>query len=271
MRHARLPKRLASAVAAGAVALPAAGAWLPARADGAPTVSLHAAFSPERLGRTATVSMDVRIDPGGERAGEIVPPPLTAVSLRYPSGLDVTLSGLGVDTCSIATLELAGVKACPADSWMGEGQAVAELPIHHQPFSEEAQVAIFRGPEEDNHLTMLFYVYGETAVSADLILTGRLLAADGPFGGRLQIAVPLVQSLPEAPDLAVGELKFVLGPPGYTYYERVRGELIPYAPQRIRLPERCPRGGFPFAIDLNFLGGQRASAKTAVPCPQRRP
>ncbi len=255
------------AAALGAAAL-AAAACLPAGAAGAPTVSLHAAFHPENPGHVTTVAFAVRLDPGGDGAGEVVPPPLREVSVSYPAGLDITLSGLGIDTCSAATLETAGPPACPADSWMGEGEAVAELPIHHEPFREDARVAILRGPEVENHLAMLFYVYGETGVSADLILTGRLLEADGPFGGRLQIAVPLVQSIPEDPDLSVGELSFVLGPPGLTYYERVHDRLVPYTPNGIRLPARCPRGGYPFAIALGFLGGDRASARTAVPCPR---
>jgi hypothetical protein len=241
-------------------------ACLPAAAAGAPAVSLHAAFYPEHPGRTSTVSLGVRIVPG---AGEIVPPPLTEVSLRFPAGLAITLSGLGIDTCSQTTLESAGPTACPADSWMGEGEAVAELPIHHEPFREEARVAIFRGPEVDEHLVMIFYVYGETAVNAEIILSGQLLPESRPFGGRLAIEMPLVQTLPGAPDLAVSELSFVLGPPGLTYYERVHDKVVPYTPNGIRLPEHCPRGGYPFAIELGFLGGAHAATSTAVACPKR--
>ncbi|HEY5344584.1 MAG TPA: hypothetical protein VIJ66_13110 [Solirubrobacteraceae bacterium] len=247
----------------------AACVCLPAGATATPAVSLHAAFHPERPGHTTTVELEMRIDPGGAGAGEIVPPPLTEVSLSYPAGLDIALSGLGIDTCSVATLEAAGPSACPADSWMGEGEAMAELPIHHEPFREDARIAILRGPEVENHLVMLFYVYGETAVSATLILTGRLLEANRPFGGRLAIAAPLVQSLPEGPDLTVGELSFVLGPAELTYYERVHDKVVPYTPNGIRLPEHCPRGGYPFAIELGFLGGAHAAASTAVACPKR--
>jgi hypothetical protein len=229
-------------------------------------VSLRAAFHPEHPGRTTTLSLGMRIAPG---AGEIVPPPLTEASLRFPAGLAITLSGLGIDTCSAATLESAGPTACPADSWMGAGEAVAELPIHHEPFREDARVAIFRGPEVDEHLVMLFYVYEETAVDAEIILSSQLLPESRPFGGRLAIEMPLVQTLPGAPDLAVSELSFVLGPPELTYYERVHDKVVPYTPDGIRLPEHCPRGGYPFAIELGFLGGAHAATSTAVPCPQR--
>jgi len=271
MRPAPLLKAVTTTVSVAplkallAVAL-AACVCLPAGATATPAVSLHAAFHPEHPGHTTTVGLGIRIGPG---AGEVVPPPLTEVSLRYPAGLDITLSGLGIDTCSVATLEAAGPSACPADSWMGEGEAVAELPIHHAPFREDARLAILRGPEANEHLTMLFYVYDETAVSAQIILTGQLLPGSGPYGGRLDITAPLVQSLPEGPDLSVGELRFVLGPTELTYYERVHDKVVPYTPNGIRLPEHCPRGGYPFAIELGFLGGARAATSTAVPCPRR--
>jgi len=258
-----------NAAAALTAAMLAGGVCLPAGAAGVPTVGLRAGLHPEHLGHTTTVTLDMRIDPGGEGAGEVVPPPLTEVSLRYPAGLDITLSGLGIDTCSAATLEFAGPPGCPADSWMGEGEAVAELPIHHAPFREDAKVAILRGPEADGHLAMLFYLYGETAVRAQIILQSQLLPAARPFGGQLDLRVPLVPGIPEGPDVSVGELSFVLGPPGLTYYERVHDRVVPYTPNGIRLPERCPRGGFAFALALSFLGGERAAAKTAVPCPRR--
>jgi hypothetical protein len=248
------------------VAALAACACLPAGAAGAPAVSLHAAFHPEHPGRTTTVSLGIRIAPG---AGEIVPPPLAEANLRFPAGLAITLSGLGIDTCSAATLESAGPTACPANSWMGEGKVVAELPIHHEPFREDAQVAIVRGPEVDEHLVMLFDVYDETAVNTEIILSGQLLPESGPFDGRLAIEMPLVQTFPGAPDLAVSELSFVLGPPELTYYERVHDKIVPYTPNGIRLPEHCPRDGYPFAIELGFPGGAQAAASTAVPCPKR--
>jgi len=207
----------------------------------------------------------IEIAPG---AGALLPPPLTEADLRYPTGLDVQLSGLGIETCSTSTLELSGPESCPVDSFMGDGSAIAEFPLDHRVFHEAARIAIVRTPEQAGHLAMLFYVYDETAVSAQIVLKSRLLPAATPFGGLLAIEVPLVQSLPEAPDVSVGEIKLVLGPKDLTYYERVHGKVIRYKPGGVGLSKHCPRGGFPFSVELRFLGGSRASARTAVPCPK---
>ena len=240
--------------------------WLPSSALATPAVSLHAAFDPEILGHETTVDFRIQIAP----TTELLPPPLVEANIRYPAGLDITLSGLGIDTCSVATLELLGPQGCPADSLMGDGHTIAEFPVKHEVFREAAQIAIVRTSERSGHLTMLFYVYDETAVSAQIILTGQLLPAAMPFEGRIDVQVPLVASLPEAPDVAVAEIKLVLGPKDLTYYERVHGRLVAYRPSGIDLPKRCPRGGFPFAAELGFLGGSHAGSETTVPCPRSR-
>ena len=242
-----------------------ASACLPARALATPAVSLHAAFAPETLGHSTTVNFRVQIAP----TTELLPPPLTEADISYPAGLDISLSGLGIETCSAQTLELSGPQGCPADSLMGEGRAIAEFPVKGEVFREAAQIAIVRTAEQEGHLAMLLYVYDETAVSAQLILPSQALPDVRPFGGRLEIQVPLVTTLPEAPDLAVAEIQLVLGPKDLVYYERAHGKEIHYQPTGIKLPGRCPRGGFPFAIELGFLGGSHAGGRTAVPCPVR--
>ena len=242
-----------------------ASACLPARALATPAVSLHAAFVPETLGHPTTVNFRVQIAP----TTELLPPPLTEADISYPAGLDISLSGLGIETCSAQTLELSGPQGCPADSLMGEGRAIAEFPVKHQVFRETAQIAIVRTAEQEGHLAMLLYVYDETAVSAQLILPSQALPGVTPFGGRLEIQVPLVSTLPEAPDLAVAEIQLVLGPKDLVYYERAHGKEIRYKPAGVRLPGRCPRGGFPFTVELGFLGGSHAGSATAIPCPRR--
>jgi hypothetical protein len=242
-----------------------ASACLPAGALATPTVSLHAAFAPETLGHSATVNFRVQIAP----TTELLPPPLTEASIRYPTGLDISLSGLGIETCSAQTLELSGPQGCPPDSLMGEGRAIAEFPLKHEVFRETAQIAIVRGAEQEGRLAMLLYIYDETAVSAQLILPSQLFPGVRPFGGRLAIQVPLVATLPEAPDLAVAEIQLVLGPKDLVYYERAHGKEIRYKPAGVKVPGHCPRDGFPFTVELGFLGGSHASGATAVPCPTR--
>jgi hypothetical protein len=238
-------------------------AFVPPTALAAPKVTLHASFNPERLGLSTTVDLRILIAPGDEP----IPPPLTEAEVRYPTGLDPELSGLGIDECTAQALEAAGIGACPPDSLMGDGQAIAEFLIGHHIVREVASLTAVRTTEKEGHLTMLMYLYDETAVSTQLILTSRVLPADGPFAGDLDIQVPLLQSISGAPDVSVAEIQLALGPESLTYSELLAGKLTHYIPEGITLPKHCPRGGFPFAVTLGFEGGGHASARTAVACP----
>jgi hypothetical protein len=253
-------RQLASILGVCVVALLAFG---PASAFAVPKVTLHAGFNPERLGQSTTLNLRIGVAPGSEA----IPPPLVHAELRYPAGLDPQLSGLGIEACTAATLEAAGVQGCPVDSVMGEGQAIAEFLIAHRIVREVASLTAVRTTEREGHLTMLLYLYDETAVSAQLILTSQLLPAGGPFAGLVNIEIPLVHSLPETPDVSVSEIQLGLGPESLTYSENTAGKLIHYIPEGIDLPKHCPRGGFPFAVTLGFADGSHASARTAVPCP----
>jgi hypothetical protein len=238
-------------------------ALAPASALAVPKVTLHAGFNPERLGHSTTLHLRIAVAPGAES----IPPPLVHAELRYPAGLDVQLSGLGIDECSAATLETAGIGACPVDSIMGEGQAIAEFLIAHHIVREVASLTAVRTTEHEGHLTMLLYLYDETAVSAELTLNTQLLPAGGPFAGLVDIQIPLVQSLPGTPDVSVSEIQLGLGPETLTYTEQAAGKMVHYIPEGIDLPKHCPRGGFPFAVTLGFADGSHAGGRTAVACP----
>jgi hypothetical protein len=225
---------------------------------------LSASFTPERLGYGASVSLDVRTPATTGR----VPAPLTEVTVRYPAGLGIELSGLGIDTCSGTRLEARGPKGCPADSLMGTGSALAEMRIGPTIVREHAPITIVRAPEREGHLAMFFYAQGKQPVIVRLVFTGVLLPASPPFGGAIKIAIPPIEGLPGT-YVAIVQLHLVLGPPQLIYYERVHSHTIAYRPKRIRLPGRCPHGGFPFSATLAFLDGGRVSLPTAVPCQAR--
>jgi hypothetical protein len=198
-----------------------------------------------------------------------VPPPLTNIELSYPGSLGVALSGLGLATCDVATLEALGPPGCPANSLMGFGKALAEIPIGPLIAHEAAQVTIVRAPTVEGRLALLS-TSGETPVSARLVFPGLLVPAVAPFGGAVQIQVPLVPSLPGAPDVAVVRLTATLGPEHITYYEHVRGKTRAYNPRGILLPRRCPSSGFRFSGRFRFVGGSATTATTTVPCARRR-
>lgn len=241
-------------------------ACLPTAAYATPSARLHVAFIPERLGQGTTLEFGAQIAvPNGR-----VPPPLTELDVRYPGSLGVAVGGLGLATCSKRRLEARGPEGCPPDSRMGEGSALAEIPIGPEIVRETAKVAILRAPEQEEHLALLFYATGLSPVFAQIAFPGLLLPAPAPYGARIHIDVPLVPSLPGGPDVAVVQLHATLGPRGLTYYEHVRGKLVAYKPQGILLPRKCPHGGFAFSATFAFLDGSQTKAHTSVPCPARR-
>jgi hypothetical protein len=245
-------------------ALLAVGVCLPSSSLGAPSLRFHANLTPKHPGQRTTAEFGIQIAvPGGG-----VPPPLTEARVRYPAGLGLSLSGLGIEACTGATLEAGGPLACPTDSFMGEGRASTEIQFGPEVVSEGARVWLLRttaAPE--GRLAMLFLVDGEEPVYAQPVLMGQLLPAAAPFGGRIDIAVPLVSSLPGAPYVSLVRLKLVIGPRGLVYRERIGGKIVSYRPKGLSLPERCPRGGYPFAVELQFLDGSRAASSTSVLCP----
>jgi hypothetical protein len=230
------------------------------------SVSLHATLTPERLGHATTVHFGFQIAaPKGH-----VPPPLTQVAVDYPGELGIALSELGLATCTTTTLETYGPQACPTNSLMGYGTATAAIPIGPEIEQESANITLIRAPTQNGHLALLFYTNAVSPISAQLVFPGLLLPTPtpAPFGGRIDIAIPLVPSLPEGPDVAVIELTATLGPKHLTYYEHRHGHTIAYNPKGILLPNTCPRGGFPFAATFGFLDGTHANAHTTVPCPR---
>jgi hypothetical protein len=225
---------------------------------------LTAALTPERLGAGTTirVGFQIVIPAGG------VPSPVTDVQLLLPRGLSIATSDLGLETCEPAKLEHDGAAACPADSLMGRGSALTEVPFGSTFVSEPARVTLFWAPLRDGHPQLLFLASGEEPVLTKLVFGALVLPGKPPFGGLLNTTLPLVPSVRGGPDVALVELQTTIGAKGITYYERVKGKTISFKPRSILLPTRCPHGGFRFAAQLSFQDATNASATTTVPCPR---
>jgi hypothetical protein len=240
---------------------------LPAAAGATQTAKLDAALIPERLGAGTTISFGFKITP---RHGQ-APSPLTGIDLYYPANLGIANSGLGLETCSAAVLETDGVEGCPSQSQMGYGRALVEVPFGPSTLYETTETTIFMAQIHEQHLGLLFYAVGVSPVSAAIVFPGLVLPAAHPFGGILSTTIPLVPTLPGAPNADVVELHSTIGPMNLTYYEHTRGRYLPYRPKGIVLPRTCPRGGFQFAARFSFENATHASAHTAVPCPRSAP
>ncbi len=237
------------------------------RQTGSPaqTARLSAKLTPERLGAGTTIGFGFTIHSHGGQ----VPSPLTGVDLYYPANLGIATSGLGLETCSVPVLESTGVGGCPSQSQMGYGQALVEVPFGPTILYESTRTTIFMARVRNGHLGLLFYAVGVSPVSAHIVFPGLVLPARDPFGGELATTIPLVPTLPGAPNAAVVELHSTIGPLNLTYYEHAHGRYVAYHPRGIILPRTCPHGGFRFAARFSFEDGTHATARTVVPCPRR--
>jgi hypothetical protein len=250
----------------GALATALSFVCLCAGASADQSATFTAAFSPYRLGARTTIVLNLEVrSPAGE-----TPSALTEVEVRYPQNLGFALSGLGLAVCSAAKLEAAGTQGCPANSIMGRGNAVAELRLGPQLVSESASISIARAPDQEGHIALLLYAVGPTPVNTQILSPAQLLPTAPPFGGRLNMELPVIPSVPGAPAVAIASMHVTLGPQGLTYFERVDGHTLGYTPRGILMPTRCPRGGFHFAATFSFLDGSHQQAGDEVPCPKAR-
>jgi hypothetical protein len=228
--------------------------------------TLHAGFSPNRLGASTTISFGFHV----ETTEGLAPPPMTSLDLHMPAGINYTTTTLGLSICRPAALQAKGLAGCSPNSRLGYGSALVEVPFGVGSGHEIPEIQAVMGPPRNGNLVVLFYANGLTPVFAQLVFAGEVLPASGAFGSRLVTEVPPIASVPGGPDVSIVSVQSTIGPSHLTYYRRHHGHLVAFHPEGVSVPERCPRGGFPFAAEFGFQDGSRAAAKTTVPCPARR-
>jgi hypothetical protein len=228
--------------------------------------TLNASFAPDRLGTPTTITFGFHL----ATAEGVAPPPLTSMDLQMPAGMNYTTTTLGLATCEPATLLASGLTGCPANSRLGYGSAYVEVPFGTGAGHEIPEIQAVAGPSPHGNLTVLFYANGLYPVYAQLAFTGEVLPDAGRFGSQLAATVPLVASVPGGPDVSVVSVTSTIGPSHLTYYKHVHGRPVAFTPRGVSVPERCPRGGFPFAAEFTFEDGSHTSATTTVPCPRGR-
>ncbi len=242
--------------------------WLaPAAAHAvAERATLHASFSPNRLGAPTTIHFGFNVSTVEGSA----PPPMTGIDLKMPAGMNYTRTTLGLALCKPEALLARGLAGCSPNSRLGFGSAVVEVPFGTGSGHEIPELQALSGPSATGNLVVLFYANGLMPVYAQLAFTGEVLPASGLFGSQLAVNVPLVTSVPGGPDVSIVSVQSTIGPSHLTYYRHVHGRRVAFHPRGVSVPERCPRGGFPFAAEFSFLDGSRTTASTTVPCPPRK-
>ncbi|MGH2904751.1 MAG: hypothetical protein ACRDK7_14390 [Solirubrobacteraceae bacterium] len=235
---------------------------LPSAATAAPSVTMFAKAVPipgvrgtgNILGAGAALQAKFTIA-GTEYGG--FPPPLTEVKFYGPHGAKVHSRGFA--TCSLRTLEQSGPRRCPRKSHAGpKGSASGIVSFGTERVHETVSVQPFFAPGGD----LEFFVDGVTPVSIEIISKGRIVNSAAPYGPEVVATVPLIESVPGALDASALEINVKVG----ASYKKKGGKRVYY----IRVPRRCPRGGFPLKAELGFLGGAVSSASYKAPCPKRR-
>jgi hypothetical protein len=261
LRPARVPAR--SAVADDGAGRPGRGTVLallgccfllaPGVARAGTVASIHATFSPDRLGASTAVTLAFRFSAGEEG----VPQPLRGMVVHLPAGLYLSLRG--VPTCARARLLAKGPAGCPPGSLLGRGRATVEVHAGSQTLPEQTTISAFRGPNRGSRPTLEIFGHGETPLDESTLSTAVLEPDSAPYGSKLSISIPPIPTLVLEPDASFVSLSLTLAGGGGPAARAGAGAIF--------VPRRCPGGGFPLAASFAFADHSSAGASTVVPCP----
>lgn len=244
------------------LATPASDTVTPGGAPAGPRVTLRTRFIPDVLGASTTIRYAFTVSE---------PAPLRSIELRLPAGMGFAGTSLGIEQCLPERLVGKGPSGCPADSVVGHGAALAVVPaataVH-----ERAAVTAFMGPAEGERLTLLFFIDGRWPVQREVTLLAPVLDLAGASGASILTEAPQLPVWPDGPDIGLIRFHSTIGPLGLTYYRRIHGRRVGFAPRGATVPDRCPRGGFPVRATFSWWDSARtSSAETHVPCPASTP
>ncbi len=240
-----------------------AGAGARAAAE---TASLHASFTPDRLGTSTTVNFSFKL----QGVGGALPAPLSAINLRLPPGIDYLSTTLGLAICRPAELAARGPAGCPPNSRLGSGSALVEVPFGVGAGKEIPEIQAVMGPPANENIVVLFYANGLAPVLAQIVMQAELIAGSDTMPGRLDTQVPLIASVPAGPPVSILSVTARIGPAGLIYYESRHGRRVAFHPRGVSVPRHCPRGGFRFSARFTFIDASATNASYSVPCPPRR-
>lgn len=240
---------------AGSYAGAAAGASPPATQPGASSESarIAATLSPNRLGAAARLNVDIAYG----QAGSELPPPIRHALLRLPAALGIDIPSLR--SCSAAHLRAHGAHGCPPQSSIGSGQALTDALLGSQLLSEHVALSLFVGTLVNLEPTFEILAEALTPFHERVVIVGKVLPDDPPFGEDLSISLPPIGTLPLEPDASIVSLSLSIGPRPGARSRRSNAVLV---------PAHCPPGGFPFAIESAFADGGSNKTLTAAPCPR---
>jgi hypothetical protein len=216
------------------------------------TATITPTLLPDRLG--AEGALQLTIDYSSNESA--VPLPVSSSVLRFPAGLGVEIPHLR--SCSLARLRAQGPKACPVQSLLGHGHAIAEAQAGSQIVSEGIQLTLFVGPFHNLQPTFEILGQGYTPFDERVVLTGTVRPDNPPYGEDLVLSIPPIPTLPLEPDASIVSMSLTVGTAKPRH---------PITVNTIVVPPSCPAGGFPFATEFTYADGSTSSALADAACP----
>jgi hypothetical protein len=202
----------------------------------------------------AGAALEATLDISGTEYGGY-PSPVTKVVVELPAS--VKLHTQGFATCPAAILESHEVQKCPKHSVAGPpGEVLGVVSFGGTRVEEKATVQAYFAPGGK----LAFFTEGRSPASIEVLAIGSFSTAAKPFGPKLTVPVPLVETVPGAPYASVLSIKGKVG----AAFKRGK-KLISYG----TVPKKCPKGGFKGKVEITFLSGETVTVNPTVPCPKR--
>jgi hypothetical protein len=237
-------------------------------ASAAPTVTLKATAVPiagfphtgNIFGAGAAVQAEYKIS-GTEYGG--FPPPLIGVTFFLPGGTKIHPAGFPTCATKVIAEEKEPAK-CPKASKAGPvGKVLGIVAFGATRVPEEATLESFYAPGGG----LNFFTAGHEPVSLEIPSTAHYTNLNGGagFGPKLVAQVPLVETVPGAPDASVESISVKVGS------AMRKGKKVVYYGT---MPTSCPKHYLQVQSELTFagLGGlaqQTVLATYKAPCPRK--
>jgi hypothetical protein len=219
-------------------------------AQAATTATIVPSFAPDRLGAGTAFTLSIAY--ADQQAA--VPEPVSHAVVHLPAGLGIDLGGVGI--CPSARLEKQAGRGCPASSRVGSGSSLAGAHLGATNLNETAALTAWRGPNRGGRPTLEIRGQGLTPLEESVVVVGVLEPDRAPYGQKLVMTVPPIPTLPLEPNASILRFSLRVG----SAHGGRRGGLI-------RVPHRCPAGGFPFAADFAYADGSTGTSTATVRCP----
>ena len=216
------------------------------------TATIAPSLLPNRLGAEGALQLTIRYS-SNESA---VPLPVSRSVLRFPMGLGVEIPHLR--SCSLTRLRSLGPKACPVQSLLGRGHAIAEAQAGSQIISEGIDLTLFVGPFHNLQPTFEILGQGYSPFNERVVLTGTVRPDTPPYGEDLVLSIPPIPTLPLEPDASIVSMSLTVGTPKPRH---------PITVNTVVVPPSCPIGGFPFAAEFTYADGSTSSDIADASCP----